>query len=507
MKYLSPEIKKLSHSLLILLCTSVVSAILSSCDSNDDTLQDGRPLSFSFGAIEETRGTRASYEDYSGSRFGVYASLYRPEYNPASNDGVGFMDNEKVTYSNYVCTTEKSYYWVKGDTHFAAYSPYLTDPATNELNITMPQTPYAGYSYSGVVDGRTDYMFSDEQIGGYEDFPNGCVPIIFHHALAKVNFSVKLSTVQDGGTTWALDILSLKLANIRNRGEVSFTHGGETNYNDIVNGALVNKWQSNTDELWSTKDFPSGSAYDNEFLCDMSVNNVSLHVDNTTEHNIGETLYLMPQQLYKSGGSEFVQTLIVEYRMYTTTDGVTKSSDYTVTAPLRTSNITKWAVNQHVLYKLVLEPGGSVELEAQVQPWDVVEFTNQFSNTVTVNEEGRIKWTEGTYNTLNGYDLVLLDDISTPAEMTFTISGPLGGTWQAIFVTKSGDPNAFTLSQSEGEVGKPVTLKVGARQQNTSDISNQAELLFVVRTSSNILPVDALTVSGANYNIIQNINK
>lgn len=509
MKKLFPNIDTLHMALHKLSFLMAMLVVLSSCSNEDDMEQADKQLAFTFGTVDETRVSRASYEEYLGEEFGVYAKLFRPEYDPSTATGQEFMVNEKVTYDGAVCNTQNTYYWVKGDTHFAAYSPFTADIDAADLSVTLPERPYAGYSYNGAVDGRTDYMFSNEQIGGYEDFPNGCVPIIFHHALTKLDFSVRLSKVAEGTTTWSMDVVSLKLSNLRNRGSVTFTHGGETEYDKIVNGGHVNNWKSNADELWDTKEFSAGAAYDNLYLGDIAVNNASISIDDTWEHTIDDVLYLMPQQLYGNGDSEFVQSLTIEYRLHTTKGGVTKSTDNIVTVPLRTASITKWSINQYVKYKILLEPGGAASLDVNVQPWTVEEFTNEFSYTVTVNQYDKIKWIAGTYAEIDDDKVVLLDDIDTAAEFTFNIAGPLGGTWQAFFVTKSGSNTAFTLSQKEGPVGTPCTIKVKATARNESSSANMAELRFAVIKPGHILPVDALTnlSDGRNYTIVQNINK
>ena len=78
----------------------------------------------------------------------------------------------------------------------------------------------------------------------------------------------------------------------------------------------------------------------------------------------------------------------------------------------------------------------------------------------------------------------------------------MGGTWHAMLVTQQGNPNAFTLSQTQGEVGKEyeITITAGAN----ASTANVAELRFVVRSGGKILPVDNLTTNGENYIIVQN---
>ena len=171
-------------------------------------------------------------------------------------------------------------------------------------------------------------------------------------------------------------------------------------------------------------------------------------------------------------------------------------------------------------YLINITGGEKVTLECVAQPWDLVETTNEFSTVVSVLEEDRINWTAGSHydndaDPNNDAQIVLWDDINNPAEFSFKIAHPLGGTWHAVLRTISGATDAFELRDTEGNikmdgaVGEEVTLRVCAKRENTTTVSNVAELMFVVRSSGHILPVDMITVlgEGQNYKIVQNINK
>jgi len=171
-------------------------------------------------------------------------------------------------------------------------------------------------------------------------------------------------------------------------------------------------------------------------------------------------------------------------------------------------------------YLIKVTDGEEVTLECVAQPWDLVETTNEFSTVVSVLEEDRINWTAGSHydndaDPNNNEQIVLWDDINNPAEFSFKIAHPLGGTWHAVLRTISGATDAFELRDTEGNikmdgaVGEEVTLRVCAKRENTTTVSNVAELMFVVRSSGHILPVDMITIlgEGQNYKIVQNINK
>ena len=432
-----------------------------STDSNEPSVSE-IPMSFSCTTAPTTRATTA----FTGSDFGVVAT----QYTSTGTKVDIYMDNVKVTNTGGSCSTDGTYYWPTEDNlHFAAYSPYTHDGMT----ITTPATPYAGYQFSGTVNGTDDLMFADELYGNRKGtFTTGSVPMNFNHALTQVRFEAVLTDATD---TKTLQITSLKLKNVRHQGSATFTHLSDEQHN-VWNTANM---------IWNPGTFDETYEYD---------------------VTVGTNYYLMPQTLYAKADDNDHQQVEVTYCIVT---NGTPGGTVTTTVPLKQDNIDKWTVNQSLVYTLNMTSTREVELDVAVQPWELEAFENEFSSTVSVNNDGKIRWTEGTYNKIDGDIVVLKDAITSPAEFKFTIASPLGGTWKAFFVTQSGNPNAFTLTPSEGPVGKECTVTVAATEVNQSNTANQAELRFVVIQAGQILPVDILTTLGDNHNykILQNINK
>lgn len=483
------------------LCLFVVSPLLwTSCSTEDKpSLESDVPMNFTCATVPQTRAT--TYGEFTGENFGVVGTKYEGDYK--TTDGTVLMNNVQVTYSGGKCSTDNVYFWPKEENmHFAACAPFFTNPASaNGMKITLPQKPYQGYSFSGKVDGETNLMFANEQYGTLDDFTNGSVPIQFNHALTQVKFQAGLATGSD--EKYRLNIKSLNLRNIRHTGSVVFTHNGKSDYKNVEPAVDANLW--NTENmLWTVdKNFPVDSDFDANYLGDYTVSADNMSGIATTLKDFDDCLYLMPQSLYSDGESEFLQQIEVTYTI--STNGV-EGGEVTSAVPLKLDDITQWTVNKSVLYSLVMSPERGVTLTVEVQPWVLEQFENEFSDIVTVNAEGRIQWTHDYY-TPDGNKVVLHDDITKPARFTFTIAGPLGGTWRAFFITKEGDSNAFSLSQIEGSVGTPCEVSVSANYVNTSNVANQAELRFVVIKSGLILPVDNLTADGENFIIVHNINK
>ena len=479
--------------------------LLATACTNDTDLGDvdsDMPIYFTV-ENEKTRAPEDDFTDFTGADFGVTAYWYA-DGDMTDENPLPVMNNLKINYANGVATIDSNdkYYWTKGGWHFSAYAPWVADPQNANVKITVPQGVYDGYTFDGTVDGVTDYMFADEQAGYYNVAPatgeqlqrftaENAVPMRFRHALTKVKFQTRLGNGTPSNVS--LKINSMYIRNVRVKGNATFKHNGKSGYASVSPADDANKW--NTEGMkWNTEEFPVGSIHDALYLDDHVVSCTGMSGISTTFKEFDDCFYLMPQQLYAKDESEFVQMLEVNYTIVT---NAVEGLQRTVSVPLKTNDIQAWTVGKAVMYNLVVDTGEELSLTAAVQPWKLEEFTNEFANTVTVNKGEEIVWDPSTCTVIDE-NVVLDNNISNPAEFTFTIAGPLGGTWQAIFVTQEGNPTAFTLSQSEGEVGKRCTVSVSANQLNNTKTANVAELRFVVRCAGAILPVDNLTTLPAD---------
>ena len=137
--------------------------------------------------------------------------------------------------------------------------------------------------------------------------------------------------------------------------------------------------------------------------------------------------------------------------------------------------------NRHYRYIInKVENGGVLELTYTVSPWNSNEEIWDYTETVTVKEEGTIKWTDGSCNIRNEAEVYMI--YATIAECTFTIDTPVGSTWYASLIPVSGSYDAFAFEgEASGEVGKPATLRIRTTQDDVTE-NSMAELQIVVRT-------------------------
>lgn len=157
--------------------------------------------------------------------------------------------------------------------------------------------------------------------------------------------------------------------------------------------------------------------------------------------------------------------------------------EYTIDDKPLTQTIRLPQVKRNIIDKIycwVNENGTALELTLAVQPWNTNEESWNYTETVTVKEEGIIKWTDGSCNIRNEAEVYMI--YATTAECTFTIDTPVGGTWHASLIPVSGNYDAFAFEgEASGEVGKPATLRIKTAQDDVTE-NSKAELQIVVRT-------------------------
>lgn len=196
--------------------------------------------------------------------------------------------------------------------------------------------------------------------------------------------------------------------------------------------------------------------------------------------------------------------------IYYTADGEDKEATFQAATPEDFSR-------NHIYLVYGYFNRGTLNLTLTVHPWELMEFTLDYSNTLQVPESGKIKWTDGTYNPQFSYPLVEEDENGNrtltlsrgvTAECTFEITSPQGFTWTASFSTISGNPTAFKFVDNEGNLSNtytgtvgvgPSTLRIRAAEANTS-VTSSAQLIIVVRQGEGKnMPVESLN----NWIIVQ----
>ena len=437
-----------------------------------------------------------------GQAIGIWSAYeqgtdYQEDVLGNENGDVGLIYQPTPIWDNWQGWTygEKAAFWKHGAIHyFTAYFPMtggLTDVQNTKTTIT-------GH-YNTEVN-QTDLLVTRTVVDtGADDFAGSPVPLDMKHALAAIRFQFQSV---DGVP------MILKSFALQNTIEEGMLKGLGTS------GTLTCQGTSVGLSNWAIT-----SPLSLDKLYDWQHSGVKFSTTSVTAYQKTGTIV---GNLYTNNDG-YILIIPQEYdgntKMIFETDKNTIPYEVTLPAPSKESTENKFLPGYRYTY-LVKIAGKDVTLECVARPWDLVETTNEFSTVVSVLEEDRVNWTAGSHNDSdtdpnNDAQIVLWDDINNPAEFSFKISHPLGGTWHAVLRTISGATDAFELHDTDGNikmdgaVGEDVTLRVYAKRENKTTVSNVAELMFVVRSSGHILPVDMITVlgDGQNYSIVQNINK
>jgi hypothetical protein len=154
-----------------------------------------------------------------------------------------------------------------------------------------------------------------------------------------------------------------------------------------------------------------------------------------------------------------------------------------------------------------------VHLICTVKDWEYHDEEMQFTDVVTVHEDGKLDWEESSINSLNEQTgEVLIKSNGSPAIGHFHIETPVGATWYASLIPiGEGNVDAFEfVGPNYGKVGdEHATIQI--KVKNTEDLANtQKAILRITVTTADgrTMVVNELAPSGAKYKeftIVQNM--
>lgn len=402
--------------------------------------------------------------------------------NTNTDENASVFLNTPLTYGSNVWSYPGEQYWMPNATYeFRACYPknalgsHVTATDASSLTITYDTETL-----------QEDLLVAYKEVDA--DVNEGkAVPLAMNHALAAIRFQFQV-----------LGDVTMKLQ--------SFTLSNDTEGSGLsTSGTLTYATENVELGHWETNDPIAGEFYKWEYPVSGSDDGALFSQTKATAYQPNEnTLY--------TDNKGYVLIIPQTYDGKTNLKMVIDGEEHVVALPA-----TSFLPGNRYTYLIQVKGGEPIILKCVVDPWELMETTNEFTNTVVVEDAGKITWTSGTYtsNAEDASQIILKDDINSPAEFTFKISRPRGGTWHAIIRTITGDTDAFELLDTEGNVktegavGETVTLRLKAKRANTTNISNTAELTFVVRNGGLVLPVDIITTlpGGQNYTIVQNFNK
>lgn len=297
-----------------------------------------------------------------------------------------FMDNVEISYKRaatpYWSPRGKDYYWpTQGHLDFICYFPheeYTLDSNGNEtVSAVVPKlsndlNTLSYYNYTVNADEPDDLLYSDKAVkytsnSIFHNFAG--VPVLFHHALAKLAFRVRAQRLNNSAsssevTNWTIKLNSVKISGIYSSGSVSltvpeYTETSPTRLQWSVSGDKQ-VWTPNGTQVEKTWT-PTGGQY---LLADSERKGALLKDGENSE---AKDYYVLPQTLDPNA-----QTITISYTVTTVhPEGNSDVKDYTTTKKFTEfPSVTAWEMGKYITYVIEIDPAGDIiNFAPAVEDW------------------------------------------------------------------------------------------------------------------------------------------
>lgn len=292
-----------------------------------------------------------------------------------------FMDNVEVAYvaaSTPYWAPKKTYYWpTSNGSHldFISYYPYNADKTVAAVPQILDDDNQQTMSYNNFkVDAANpiDLMYSDkamQQTRNTSHYGFTGVPTLFHHALAKLNFVVKATvlnnsaTSPDAVTNWEVTIKKITLGNIYDTGSVTLK---TTNDHTAATTVQWSNASSATSNVWAN----TSSTTTKEWSVEQKLTTSAVPYGNGTASEASD-YFVLPQALVTDQ-----QNITIDYAVKTTAPGSqSATTEYSKTVHfVNYPSVPAWEMGKNITYTIQIDPEG-----------DVIHFAPAVVDWVNVN--------------------------------------------------------------------------------------------------------------------------
>ena len=355
-----------------LIITAAALLALASCSKVESNVSADRAISFQVTRYQNTKADApADYKDaYQNVPFGAYAWF---KGNTAAENAV-FMTNQKVSYKeaeNVWLPDGSTYYWPKsGSLDFICYSPYSADAK----GITVAEDKISFKDYTPAAD---DLMYGDKAVGQKDNsdtyYYNG-VPVLFHHALARVAFQVKAAYLQKevakgDVTKWEITVNSAAVKDVRTTGSLELP----------LDGAA---WKLPDPKVWTPT----------EAKADLKFETKDLKALTAEPQSLGESVFVLPQAL--SLGQQVVLNITIKtYRdMGNGFQLAFTETGLEVAAPLTLKELAQWGINQDITYTFSIAPAAGSGSDPENPGTEVDPYDPNLKDVEIIFDPAQAEW-------------------------------------------------------------------------------------------------------------------
>ena len=327
---------------------SIVMVALMGC-ARTELVNTEREITFAVGSYATATKAASIIDVDNVTSFNTKAWLYA-EGVVGSQDFFG-TDGETITYNNTdAWEPSHPYYWPKSSNSYINFVSWY-DNSDSYAPTTVSETALEWVNRT--IDANDNIMFADvawrynnnASTYNFNGVVNG-VPTLFHHALTRVQFNLKATTLQQDGKTYELTLQSVTLASVYNRGTMRLT-------NSDLNATGTKAWTStsNATYLWTA----------------IAGSNADTYSPVTTDTNITATntaimplRSFMPQALGNDIKLTFTYTLTTRSgnSIVSSEDGIVTTVVLNTVKNSSNVEITEWLPNRKYIYNFAINPQG-----------------------------------------------------------------------------------------------------------------------------------------------------
>ncbi len=366
----------------LFLLGALVGVAFTSCVKNEEHVVPEEQQEISFEPAKYKHAGRAEVAFPQSQTFGAFA-FYRTTA-VASEDHSIFMDNVEISYvaaATPYWGSEHHYYWPESaGSHldFISYYPYNEDKtAAGVPQISMSDQQQTMQYVNYTVTDNTDLMYSDkamQQTRNTQNYNFTGVPTLFRHALAKLNFKVKATmmnnqtTSPDNVTHWTVTIKKITLNNIYNNGSLTLK---TTNVHD--EGARTVQWNNTTSSgynVWNT----TSATTTKQWAYDQVLTTTATPYG--TGSDVTENYFVMPQTFVVDG-----QSITIDYSIKTRVpSGQEGVAEKTKTVHfINYPAVAAWEMGKNITYTIQIDPeGDKITFAPAVWDWEDAEGVIEF---------------------------------------------------------------------------------------------------------------------------------
>ena len=436
------------------------------------------------------------------------------------NDYTMILENEHVhrTNSSSPWTYDHTRYWVPDRAfHFFAVWPYSEDSNSSVTNVSA-STGNGPYNYN--VTFTTPDAADQELLTAVKterttetSFPSG-VDFQFEHQLTNVHFKIWRDAKDDNEAENLRDKIRVKKVIISNVTKTA------TLTTDGVGSS--SSWKHSSEKISFTKDYGDAGI---DVAAAKLVGGVLTEVDEGKDPNPSpgipfgdDGLLLIPHTINNSNA-------VIIKVVYDLLRPIDQGQDEEIWEENKVLQAFlpdgTWLAGKKVTYNVLISGERTItefQINTVVEDWYRQTDKIDFSEQVNVEEEDKMHWLEGTYESLNEPkgEVVLFTDVDKVATCRFNIRAPKNATWTASLIPLTASAmDAFSIVEDSkyGVVGSSDWQYVKIKINNPDPISarNACLLRITVTTSDgrsivvkNLMPKK--TEQGIEeFTIIQNL--